>query len=211
MKERFAMKCSKCGNEMLDESRVCPVCGEPVATDGAEPMPVEPAAPEETQAVLDPDMVPAEAVEVPVEEPAQENPEAEAKPESDFERAASEEVPANEYAGAKAEERAEFRSAVVGYQGKMNKLVRPVRTGGFFFTELLLLIPIINLILLFVWAFRKRTNLNRKAFARSILIWILIALLLLLAGLIVMIVLQMPMDYHYWIDRLKELVNSIPS
>lgn len=211
MKERFAMKCSKCGNDIQDESRVCPVCGEPVAAENTEPMRVEPAVPEETQTVLDPDVIPAEAVEVSVGENAQEKPAAEAKPESDSERAASEEVPANEYAGIKTEERAEFRSAVVGYQGKMNKLVRPVRTGGFFFTELLLLIPIINLILLFVWAFRKRTNLNRKAFARSILIWILITLLLLLAGLIVMIVLQMPMDYHYWIDRLKDLVNSIPS
>lgn len=205
------MKCSKCGNDILDESRVCPVCGEPVAAESTEPMPVEQAVPEETQTVLDPGAFPAEAVEVPVEERTEEKPEAEAKPQSDSKQAASEEVQANEYSSGKTEEKAEFRSAVMGYQGKMNKLVRPVRTGGFFFTELLLLIPIINLILLFVWAFRKRTNLNRKAFARSLLIWILIALLLLLAGLIVMIVLQMPTDYHYWIDRLKDLVNSIPS
>ncbi len=205
------MKCSKCGSDMQDESRVCPVCGEPAAVEDAEPVQVEPEVPEGTQEAVDPDVIPAEAVEVPVEEHAQLPREEEAKLDSEPEQAAGEEAQADKASGVHTVEKEEFRSAVLGYQGKMNKLVRPVRTGGFFFTELLLLIPVINLILLFVWAFRRRTNLNRKAFARSILIWILIALLLLLAGLIVMIILQMPMDYHYWIDRLKDLVNRIPS
>lgn len=50
---------------------------------------------------------------------------------------------------------------------------RPVSTVGFFWTEFLLLIPLLNLVLLFVWAFREKTNRNRRAFARSVLIWIL--------------------------------------
>lgn len=92
----------------------------------------------------------------------------------------------------------------------LDKRARPVKTAGFFFTELLLLVPVINIILLFVWAFRKKANLNRKAFARSILIWILIGLLALLAALIAILVLQIPTDVNYWIDQLKSAVNSIP-
>ena len=87
---------------------------------------------------------------------------------------------------------------------------RPVSTVGFFWTEFLLLIPLLNLVLLFVWAFREKTNRNRRAFARSVLIWILIALLSLLAVLIVMIVTRQSLDINYWIQQLKDLVNSIP-
>ncbi len=92
----------------------------------------------------------------------------------------------------------------------VDKRARPMRTAGFFGTQLLLLIPVINIILLFVWAFRRRSNFNRKAYARSILIWILIFLLILLAGLIAMIILKVPMDINYWIDQLKAAVNQIP-
>lgn len=87
---------------------------------------------------------------------------------------------------------------------------RPVSTVGFFWTEFLLLIPLLNLVLLFVWAFREKTNRNRRAFARSVLIWILIALLSLLAVLIVMIVTRQSLDINYWIQQLRDLVNSIP-
>ena len=92
----------------------------------------------------------------------------------------------------------------------VDKRARPMRTAGFFGTQLLLLIPVINIILLFVWAFRRRSNFNRKAYARSILIWILIFLLILLAGLIAMIILKIPTDINYWIDQLKFAVNQIP-
>lgn len=192
------MKCYKCGNEIPDDIDVCAACGEPAMQE----MPPQEKA---EQAVID-----ATASSVDQEElaPQGEDEQEEATaPEADsiFTEEARETT-----VGYQPEEQKEYRSAVAGYQEKMNKLVRPVRTSGFFFTELLLLIPVINLILLFVWAFRKRTNLNRKAFARSILIWILLVLLLVLAGLVTMLVLQMPTDYHYWISWFKDLVNSIP-
>lgn len=88
---------------------------------------------------------------------------------------------------------------------------RPISTIGFFWTEFLLLIPVLNLILLFVWAFRKKTNQNRRAFARSALIWLLIALLSLLFVLIVMIVTRQSLDLNYWIQQLKDLINGIPT
>lgn len=196
------MKCSKCGTEIPDDSRVCPACGEQVETaEAAEPANEEFSAREEPQRTV----VEVEASPVETEEASEPDEAAQPQTTQDGGEAPETETPAEG-----PEDSPETRQAVQAYQGKLNKLVRPVRTGGFFFTELLLLIPVINVILLFVWAFRKRTNLNRKAFARSILIWILIVLLLVLAGLVTMIVLQMPTDYHYWISRFKELVNSIP-
>lgn len=88
---------------------------------------------------------------------------------------------------------------------------KPVSTFGFFVTELLLLLPVINLLLLFIWAFRKRGNPNRKNFARSVLIWLVILLIVVLAGFITMLALQIPIDLNYWLDWLKDTVNSIPS
>jgi hypothetical protein len=64
---------------------------------------------------------------------------------------------------------------------------KPISTAGFFFTQLLLLIPLLNILLLFVWAFRKRTNANRQAFARSILIWMLLFLIIAAVGLLIMV------------------------
>ena len=94
---------------------------------------------------------------------------------------------------------------------KMDKRIRPVRTAGFFWSEVLLLIPVVNLVLLFIWAFRRRSNLNRKAFARSILIWILIGIILLLAAFIGMLIAGIPIDINYWLVQFKELVASIPT
>ena len=42
----------------------------------------------------------------------------------------------------------------------------------------LIAIPIVGFIVLLVWAFSKNTNLNRKHYARSVLIWALISVLL---------------------------------
>ena len=70
---------------------------------------------------------------------------------------------------------------------------------------------VVNLVLLFIWAFRRRTNLNRKAFARSILIWIVIAMVLVLAAFIAMLIAGVPIELNYWLVQLKEAVNAIPT
>lgn len=64
-------------------------------------------------------------------------------------------------------------SSMMSYS-KLAKKRKPLSTAAFFGMQLLLLIPIVNLFLLFIWAFRKKTNANRQAYARSILIWLLI-------------------------------------
>lgn len=90
------------------------------------------------------------------------------------------------------------------YIRRMAKRQRPLKTASFFWTEFLLLIPGINLVLLFVWAFRKNANANRKAFARSILIWILLFIVFLLIVLVVMIVLGVPIDKYIWLQSFQD-------
>lgn len=227
------MYCSKCGNTLPDGSVICGYCGVVVAEDQesrkdlsqfpqAEERPepqiiLEEDVPVLTQEQIDSlpaysakveEMVDlcnaaanhlkectAEASAVEEEKPVEASQQPEQEPEQEIEPN-EESLPAALPASRR--------------MGGTDKRARPMRTAGFFGTQLLLLIPVINIILLFVWAFRRRSNFNRKAYARSILIWILIALLLLLAGLLAMIILRVPIDINDWIDRLKAAVNSIP-
>lgn len=93
----------------------------------------------------------------------------------------------------------------------LNKRNRPMKTASFFWTQVVLLIPVLNILLLFIWAFRKHSNANRKAYARSILIWIILVMVAVFSVLIAMLIMRYPMDLNYWIEQLKVWVNSIPT
>ncbi len=61
-----------------------------------------------------------------------------------------------------------------------NKLKVPLKTRSFILMEFLLCIPILRIVMLFIWSFGKNTNLNKKAFARSILIfWFILYVILI--------------------------------
>jgi hypothetical protein len=49
-------------------------------------------------------------------------------------------------------------------------------TGDWFVTQLILSIPLVNLIMLFVWGFSSTGNVNRSNFCKATLIWIAIAI-----------------------------------
>lgn len=51
-------------------------------------------------------------------------------------------------------------------------------TGDWFVTQLLLAIPIVNIILLLVWGFSSSGNHNRRNFARATMVWVVIAFVL---------------------------------
>jgi hypothetical protein len=53
-----------------------------------------------------------------------------------------------------------------------------VKTADWVVTILILAIPLVNLIMLFVWAFGSGANPNKSNFAKAALIWIAIALVL---------------------------------
>ncbi len=64
-----------------------------------------------------------------------------------------------------------------------------VRTSEWFVTLLVLSIPVIGVIMLFLWSFSDETNPNKKNWARAVLLWLLLAFiagfLILLTGMFV--------------------------
>lgn len=57
---------------------------------------------------------------------------------------------------------------------------QPLTTGQFFLMDLVAAIPLVGLIMCFVWAFGDSTNLNRKAWAKAKLIWTLVGIVLVI-------------------------------
>lgn len=54
---------------------------------------------------------------------------------------------------------------------------RTLGVGEWMITLLLFLLPVINIIMMAVWAFSSRGNVHRKNFARACLLWLIILLL----------------------------------
>lgn len=93
----------------------------------------------------------------------------------------------------------------------INKYNKPFNTSTFFWAQVVLLLPIVNIILLFIWAFRKNSNVNRKSYARSILIWLLLFIIMLIVGIIILLAFGYPININYWINELKQAINSMPN
>lgn len=53
-----------------------------------------------------------------------------------------------------------------------------ISTGSWFVTILITAIPLIGIIMLFVWGFSDATNPNKKNWARAALIWVAIAIVI---------------------------------
>lgn len=61
----------------------------------------------------------------------------------------------------------------------------PLTTGQFLVMDLLMLVPVVNIVLLILWGFGADANANRKSWARSRLIWLGIGLVFTIFCLIV--------------------------
>lgn len=90
---------------------------------------------------------------------------------------------------------------------QLAKKRRPMSTSAFFFTRLALFIPVINILLVFIWAFRRKTNQNRQAYARSILIWVMVWVLVAVVTL--MALLSLGFDFNYMYSRILEAYSLI--
>jgi fatty acid desaturase len=64
-----------------------------------------------------------------------------------------------------------YREVGVNYQH------RPVSVGEWMITLLLMAIPLVNIIMLFVWAFSGSTNLSKANWAKATLLWTLIIII----------------------------------
>lgn len=64
------------------------------------------------------------------------------------------------------------------YQNNTGDLNKPMSVGQYMLTMLIGAIPIVGIIMLFVWSFGSNTNVNKKNWARAMLLWALIAVVL---------------------------------
>lgn len=87
----------------------------------------------------------------------------------------------------------------------IDKINKPLSTSTFFFIQLLFLIPVINLLFILIWSFKKNTNLNLKSYSRSMLIWYIITSLLFTFMLLTLSFLQYPIYPSAWLNFLKSL------
>lgn len=60
------------------------------------------------------------------------------------------------------------------------KQYEPVKTGDWFLSMLITAIPLVGLIMLFVWGFGSGTNPNKANWAKATLLWYLVAVVLMI-------------------------------
>lgn len=210
----MASICSKCGATIADGHLFCSECGTPVA---AAPAPEMPEAPLTTEAeesmglTLNPDVeVPQEApvMEAPAEEPSP-------VPEAVYEAPVPEAPlpPVNAEQTFKAEvppvPQPVYTTASATAPSKEYK---PVATAGFFFLALLFSIPGIGLIMSIILACAPK-NINLKNYAKSVLIWKIIGLVLLIIIVAMcMFFANLVIDFFYDvvpIDGIGEFIEDI--
>ncbi len=88
------------------------------------------------------------------------------------------------------------------------KRFKPIGTWSFFLMEILSMIPIINIIVLLIWAFKKNSNINRKSFARSKLLCLLIFVIVPIAAFFICFIFLYS-TFGIWIESIiNYIVNS---
>jgi ATP-dependent Zn protease len=68
------------------------------------------------------------------------------------------------------------------------ELEKPVSVGEWMLTTLVMLIPIVNIVMVFVWAFSKKANKSKSNYFKAALIWLLIEMGVLIVILIALII-----------------------
>lgn len=152
------MICKKCGRELPENAKFCGVCGSPTFNLTDYTAPGQPT--ENADA----------SKRAPQPEPKAEPQTKSAPPPSYQQKSAGGYAP-NGYTASFLPEQKE-----------------PLTTGAFLCMDLLMLVPILNVVLLILWGFGGDANINRRNWARSRLVWIGIGLgimiLLLIIGLL---------------------------
>lgn len=92
----------------------------------------------------------------------------------------------------------------------INKQNKPLSMLGFLAMQIALLIPVVGFILMFIWSFGRNTNANRKAYARSILVWLLVFCVVILFVILTFMFMGYPISINSIIRSLKGVVSSIP-
>ncbi len=70
---------------------------------------------------------------------------------------------------------------------KNSVVAPPVKTSTYFWMILLMLIPGVNIVMLLIWSFSEKININRRNFSRAALIWAGIVIAFAIVGLVIAI------------------------
>lgn len=152
--------CIFCGAQVPDDSKFCPTCGTSMGPKVTEP--ATPAAP------------PVQPVQQPVPPPVQ-------QPVQPMQQPAYSQQPPPAYGAAQGQPYAAplyMAAADPNAPLPPGSKYEPVTTGGFIGIMLLMLVPIVNLILLLIWACGGCRKVNQTNFARAMLLMMLVGLLL---------------------------------
>ena len=77
------------------------------------------------------------------------------------------------------------------------KHTKPLSTANFFFTQILFLIPILNIFFIIYWLLKKDINENLKSYARSMLIWTIITVIFSVFALLTFAFMQSPLSFSF--------------
>jgi cell division protein FtsW (lipid II flippase) len=69
------------------------------------------------------------------------------------------------------------------YREYQEYLRKPLTVGDWFLTTLIIAIPLVGIVMLFVWAFSENTNVNKANWAKASLLWLVIGIFIALAVL----------------------------
>jgi amino acid transporter len=82
---------------------------------------------------------------------------------------------------------------------------RPISTGGWFGILFLLALPVLNLLLLIIWAVGGTGRVNKKNFARAVLLWMAIGVVL---SILVAVIFSVFFSESGMIEKIKELIRN---
>ena len=77
------------------------------------------------------------------------------------------------------------------------KCNKPLTTANFFLIQVLFLIPILNIFFIIYWSLKNDINDNIKAYARSMLIWLIIAAIFSIFALLTLTFMRYPLSFSF--------------
>jgi hypothetical protein len=69
------------------------------------------------------------------------------------------------------------------YREYQEYLRKPLTVGEWFIMMLITAIPVVGIVMLFVWAFSENTNVNKANWAKASLLWLMVGIFIALAFL----------------------------
>lgn len=97
-----------------------------------------------------------------------------------------------------AENEAEESKESHGENQKKEELDRePITVGGYLIMFLIMCIPVVNLVILLLWAFGKNGNVNRRNFSRAALVYVAIGIVLSISAVLFIVgIFANAVQYH---------------